>query len=280
MGLVFILTGCVDDFQDANPPYPLDAPGAFISTIGSEVVSTDTDDDTFTYVPNGGTSIIEIIVVDAPGLIDSVTVTLSNIQRPEDWGSIAIEGFDQIRGKETGTFTIVYTAPLLDALSLFDFAEEDIVVTVFDAQDTPKSVDLGIDPFKTQLSQGSDCFANIDLVGFYTTVSSGFDAVNSENYTDLEAEVEIYMLKSHRNNPGWLRLSDGSFGLYGLQGFSNNFINFEVCGNEVVAANEEFAEPDGSYTGTITAEGVITITWSTSADNTGVTVMTPCPTCG
>jgi len=273
VGLVFVLTSCVDDYLDARPDALLDGPGAFISTTGDEVVATDTDDDTFTYVPNGGTAVVEISVVDAPGLIDSVSVSLSNIQRPEDWGTIAIEGFEQIRGQEKGTFTVVYTAPLLDIASSFNVAVENIVITVRDIQSKPKSVDLTVDSFKTQLSQGSDCFANIDLVGFYNAVSNGFNSVTAADYSDLEADIEIYMLKAHRNNPGWLRLSDGSFGLYGLQGGNNNFINFEVCGTQVVNANEEFED---GYSGTIDdATGVITIVWSNAAGDTGTTVLTP-----
>jgi hypothetical protein len=273
-----LFSSCVDDYDEANPAPQLDGPAPFISLIGDEVESTDDDDDTFTYVPNGGSARIEVDIVDAPGLIDSVAVSLSNIQIPGSWGSISIEGFDALIGQSTGSFVVVYTAPTLDVDSPFLFANEDVVITVYDGQDPAKQINITeVETFKTQLSQGSDCFANISLVGNYNAITSGFDSETGLNYTDLEYTpadgFRVYMLKSHLNNPGWLRMTDGSFGLYASQGFGGNFINWEVCGNSVVNANEEFTD---SFSGTIDdATGVITIQWSNIWGDSGNTVLTP-----
>ena len=68
------------------------------------------------------------------------------------------------------------------------------------------------------------------------------------------------------------RFSDGSFGLYAAQGFGQNFINVEMCANQVLDADEEFA---GGFTGTIGADGSITIDWANAYGDTGRTVMTP-----
>lgn len=267
------LSSCVDDYQDANPTPQLDGPAVYYSMVGDEVVATDTDSDTWTYVPNGGTARIEISIPDAPGQIDSVSFSLSNIQLPTDWGSVTIEGFEAIKGQTTGTFTVVYHAPNLDAESPFAVANENIVVNIYDGQDPRKVFQINtINPMRTSFSPGSSCFSENSLVGFYNAVSNGIDGETGNTYTDLTTVVEMYLLKSQINTPGYYRLSDGSFGLYGVQGFAGNFINFEVCGNQIVNANEEFTD---NFSGTIAEDGVITINWSNSFGDSGTTVLTP-----
>ncbi len=268
------LASCVDDYTDANPPVQLDGPAPYISFVGTEIVesaSGSTRD--YTWVENNGTARVEVNIVDAPGLIDSVSVSLSNIQIPGLWGSVTFEGFEAVKGQSTGTFTVVYNAPNLDAESPFAVANEDIVITVYDAQDPRKRIDINTVPtFRTQFSRGSDCFSTINLVGFYRAVSSGFDAETSSNYTDLVDTVEVYLRTNGRESPGFYRLSDGSFGLYPAQGFTNNFVSFEVCGNEITDSEEEFA---GLFTGSINEDGSWTASWSNTFGDTGETVLTP-----
>ncbi|UII27080.1 hypothetical protein LVD15_01255 [Fulvivirga maritima] len=275
LSLTLLLISCVDDYTDANPPLRLDGPAPFISYVGDEIIATDTDDDTYTFVPNGGTARIEVRVVDSPGLIDSVSVAFSNIQIPTNWGSYSVEGLEAVRGQSTGSFVVVYHAPTLDENSAFLIAEEEIVITVYDAQEEPKSADISTVPtLKTQFSIGSDCFSSENLIGFYSTISNGYDAINDENYSNLEDTVEVYILPNGINSPGYYRLSDGSFGLYPSRESANNFINFDVCGTQILDADEEFAD---SFSGTINADGTITVNWENDAGDTGTSTMTYLP---
>lgn len=262
LGLIF--TSCALDFEDANPPRPLDGPaGSAATPSGDAFVATDTNNDTWTYVPKGGQIVFDINIVDAPGLIKSADVVLSNSLQPEDLGTVSVS-LGSAEGQAVGSLTVTYTAG--------DVAgDEDIKITINDGQEPAKSITF---TYPTIRIADTDCFSNKLLLGFYSTVTSGFDGYNGVNFTDLQSEVELYFRSD--NHPGKYRFSDGSFGLYGEQGFAGNFIHVIFCGDKVLSADEEFAVANGgSYTGTVGSDGVITITWSNAFGDSGTTVMTP-----
>lgn len=261
--LGIIVSACsVDDYTDANPPRKKDSPAGFLSIAGEAIVDTETDGNTYTYVPVNGTAIFAIDVVDAPGLIDSVSAVGS-----EELGEFEIDLSAQ--GEAEGLVTVTYTAGTEFSTGTGTAGNEDITIEVFDAQTPRKSVAFSPDRIKTV---NATCFSARPLVGFYDTVTSGFDAENGVDYSNLESVVEFRINAGGVNHPGLYRLTDGSFGLYPEQGFAGNFINVTVCGNEIVNADEEFA---GSFTGTLNADGTITITWSNTFGDSGTTVMTP-----
>lgn len=258
MAVVIASAACtVDDYQDANPLRPKDGPAGFLKTPGGEaIVDTETNGDKFTYIPINKTSIFRADMVDVPGLIDSVGVRLA-----ANKGSVTSIGLDA-KGSATGLVTVTYTAP-------GTATTEDVTINIFDAQQPRKSVSLV--PSRVKVIN-TNCFASRPLVGFYKTVTSGFDSETGTNYSNLEAEVEFRINAGGVNHPGRYRLTDGSFGLYPLQGFANNFINVVFCGNNVLDADEEFA---GKFTGTLNIDGTISITWSNTFGDTGTTLMTP-----
>jgi hypothetical protein len=254
--VLLIGTSCmVDDYTDANPPRPLDGPAGFLVTpTGKAIVDTETDGNTFTYVPVNQEGIFNIDMVDVPGLIDSIGVELS-----DEEGEVSFS--TEAEGEQTGSVSVTYVS---DAVGT-----EDIVINVFDAQEPRKAVTFNPDRIKRI---NATCFASRPLVGFYDTVTSGFNSETGENYTDLESVVEFRINAGGVNHPGFYRLTDGSFGLYPEQGFAANFVNITVCDNNILDANEEFA---GNFTGTLNADGTISITWSNTFGDTGTTVMTP-----
>lgn len=261
--VLLMISSCkVDDYQDANPPHPKDGPAGFLSVGGDAIVDTETDGNTYTYVPINGTATFEIDVVDAPGKIDSVSAVLS-----EELGEVAIDLSAQ--GEVTGLITVTYTAGSVFSTGASTAGNEDIAIELFDAQTPRKSA--GFEPARIKTINAT-CFSSRPLVGFYDTVSSGFDAETGTNYTNLEGVVEFRINAGGVNHPGFYRLTDGSFGLYPEQGFAANLINVTVCGNEIVNANEEFAN---NFSGTLNTDGTISITWSNTFGDTGTTVMTP-----
>jgi hypothetical protein len=260
IALVLIIASCEYNLDDVNPPRPLDGPAGIAATpTGDTFTATDTSDDTWTYVHKGGVITFNIDIVDAPGLISAINVTLANSVQPEDLGTV-VTSLGTAEGNSVGTVSVTYTAGNVAG-------EEEITIVVSDGQDPAKSLTFTYPTIKVV---DTDCFTDQLLTGFYDTVTDGHDSSSGLDFTGLAATVEIYMRSD--NHPGKYRFTDGSFGLYPEQGKNNNFIHVYMCDNQVLDADEEFA---GNYTGTITADGVITITWSNTYGDSGVTVMTP-----
>ncbi len=260
--LGLILSACVTDFEEANPSRPLDSPaGIAADPVGDGLIAgPGRDGNTFTWVPVNGKLTFVIEITDAPGLIEDVDVVLSNTVQPEDLGTVEVS-LGSAENQSVGTVTVTYTAK--DVVG-----EETISIIVTDGQDPSKSTTYDYPAIK--ITDTSTCLSNQNLIGFYNTTTDGIDGLTGDSFAGLESTVELYFLSF--NDPGLYRFSDGSFGLYGSQGYGGNFINVEICGDNVVNANEEFAD---SYAGTISADGVITITWSNTFGDSGVTVMTP-----
>ena len=260
IALGVILSSCAYNLEDANPPPALDGPaGSAAEPVGDTFTATDTNDDTWTYVHKGGVIIFNIDIVDAPGLITSVEVTLSNSVQPEDLGTVKTS-LGTAEGQSAGTVSVEYTAG--DVIG-----DENITIVVGDGQDPAKTITF---TYPTIRISDTDCFSDQLLLGFYDTVTDGHDGLNGVDFTGLVSTVELYFRGD--NHPGKYRFSDGSFGLYAEQGSGGNFIHVYMCDDKVVDADEEFAD---NYTGTIAANGVITITWSNTSGDSGVTVMTP-----
>ena len=113
-----LFTACVDDYQDANPPRPLDGPALFSLNSGSESV---TAGESISFTDN---------VVDAPGGIASVTGTVVDADG-DPAGSIAI--VNGLQGETSGLIELRYDAPEPFA------GEVTISVTVTDAQSPAKT---------------------------------------------------------------------------------------------------------------------------------------------
>ena len=79
-----------------------------------------------------GSTTFVIDVVDAPGLISSVEVKLSNSVQPEDLGA-AVVTLGSAENQSVGSVSVTYTAG--------DVAgDEDIEITIFDGQDPAKPI--------------------------------------------------------------------------------------------------------------------------------------------
>lgn len=115
---VWMLIGCVDDYQDANPPRPLDGPAIFSINPSSETVVA------------GGSVAVTANVVDAPGGIASVAATAVD-EDGDEVGSFTVT--NARTGETEGLIELQFTAP--DGY----VGEVTISVTVTDAQTPPKT---------------------------------------------------------------------------------------------------------------------------------------------
>ena len=131
--LIVSTFGCVDDFEDANPPRLLDGPATTEAVAASDVMVS------------GGTLNILVTVVDAPAGLDSASV-LATDALGVDRGGAAVLSSGQ--GITQGEATVTYTAP--EGLS----GPLDLNVRVWDGQVDDQGDDAakGSDPLEVSVT--------------------------------------------------------------------------------------------------------------------------------
>ena len=113
-----LFSGCVDDFQDANPPQAFDSPYFILNVDKTQLFSDQTVE-------------LTLSVLDAPGKIESVEFALG-----EGQGSVTLDdaSFNAAKGQETGNIKATFNPPQTIEGTV------SINVTLFDAQgDNQKS---------------------------------------------------------------------------------------------------------------------------------------------
>src|SRR5688572_19991040 len=142
---LFALTiaSCVDDYMDANPPLPLDAPYAYVSS------SIEPTDDGIPLI--GGEEVtFTIDIVDAPGVLNSVNFIFSK------GGEVVSHTFDQLIGKTSGSFDVTVRAPLnLNGSTTF-------TTEISDAQEEPKVLTISEVLDVSYLHEGPDFTVEIE----------------------------------------------------------------------------------------------------------------------
>lgn len=279
--VALITQSCVDDYNDANMAPQLDAPYGFVQETLSEDAYYAFDveeDDYFNFIKSGSTAQILIEIVDAPGVLDSVAVSLSNIVQVDPLGS-ASASLEGAAGQQTGTVVVSYTAgEILDL--------EQMTVTVFDRQDPPKQTSFVIAPFWTV--DATACFPtsrDIDEKVYRSTTTMVTDSESDPLDEDYPGEIDrlFHVVEFSINSdigashPGFMTISDASFGLFELQGFSAlEEVVIEICDGNIVSADGDVAP---GFSGTINEDGTINITWTTVYGDAGTTLLTPCADC-
>jgi hypothetical protein len=264
---LFVVSSCeVDDYQDANPPRKKDGPAVYQANLAGDVITApNLNEVQLNYVQAGKSFMIEVDVVDAPGMIDSVSLSLS-----DSLGTISVDeaSFNAIKGKDQGKFVVNYTGT---TSSVGTTAVENITIGVYDAQNPRKMA--SISPASVKVVE--NCLASKSLVGWYDTVASGYNSETDENYSGLTGKSELYIRANNgADNPWNYRLRNASFGLYADQGFGEPFANLAVCDNTITTGTP--APADGlQYTGTINEDGTLTISWSNEFGDTGTVTLTP-----
>jgi hypothetical protein len=258
---VFMFAGCVDEFEEAQDPKRLDAPAAFAVLSGKVVNAENLNEEAYNWVALGETIHFDINVADAPGLIEEVRIT-----QEDEFGiasQIGNTSFDlaPVKGQEKGSFSISYEP--------VELGVEVVEIEVLDAQSPQKNFVLNnFDPIRVV----NGCLSNTNLVGFYTSVASGFDSETGQNYSNITSTIEIYIRANGIDFPGYYRMRNGSFGLYTEQGYGDPIVNIAVCGDTLTTG----AAPDGiQYAGTVNDDGTIDITWSNVYGDTGTVRLTP-----
>jgi hypothetical protein len=271
--LGLLAVGCVDDYQDANPESGLDSPWFYLST------QVDT-------INQQGTITVAVGVVDAPGKIDAVTATLSD----EDAGTVAVEGFDAVKGSETGTFNLVYTP----AASGFE-GDVTMTVTVTDAQgeDLQKTHQDAIDLFVIYVCDGVDLAG--DYAGQVTTTAGGLQAEGSATLTADGDSYKLADLTLGFGTSNWdtLGIEIKIPIILTCQGETYSYTPdasaidpaFTISGDSVIIDGPDeingdiYFFPVSVVPTRLLPDGSLQINWRTNSDSTGnqtrVTILTP-----
>jgi len=121
--ICFLALGCVDDYQDANPPSRLDAPYSYTTS------SVEEGEDGIPAV--GGEEVtFNVNIVDAPGRLGEISYLFSQ------GGEVVSSTFDAVRGQTSGSFQVVVRAPAnlsgatTFTMSITDQQSEPKVLTV------------------------------------------------------------------------------------------------------------------------------------------------------
>jgi hypothetical protein len=290
--LLFAVTSCVDDYTDANPPAKKDGPELYVNKPATgAITSTRVDNSVITYITKGVDITFTGLVPDAPGLLDSVSVILSDTV-----GLVSVTGFDAIKGDEEGEFSIVYTPEPDDGASTFDDNIVSISATVTDAQG------LTTAPQVTRV-RAVACLPSINLQGFWRASSDG---VTSDPFADgsvgaggdfvgLETLVQLQIRATGGNatvgtnalteQAGTLFITDASFGLWGAQGYTAPVGRLSFCGTDITgyvglnAAGTAFSsQGNHAITGQINNDGTITLNYSNDyGESATVTLTRPAP---
>lgn len=270
--VTLIATSCsVDDFQDANPPLALNGPFGDVKEVtGDGYAAFDADiEATFNYVKAEGTATFEIQVLSAPGGIGTIETSLSNIVQPENLGSVSVSS-DNAEGATSGTISVAYTAGTI-------LAAENLTVTIFDQQDPPRSVTYNLDPF---LTVDATCFPTSRTIDGRIYKSVTTNVVDADGGPDIDRIIHVASFQVNSDvgadHPGLMEVSDGSFGLYTVQGYGPLEESVATICDGNITGNDSMPV----FTGTVNAEtGVINITWESVWGDAGTTELTPCDEC-
>jgi hypothetical protein len=206
-------------------------------------------------VTDGSTITLRGNVVDAPGVIDSISVvSLNQLNLP--FGDINIT--ESSIGQMNGNIEIQITFPENEA------ANVNISVAVFDGQNPRKS---------DAKSVSVTVFCPSDLAGDYSSVSSGVFGNGGPAYNGIESTVTLTAVDGTSYN-----VDDMSFGLYPV-GYVDDAppgILDDNC-NTIVGDPGNLDQYSDPFTinGTVNADGTINISWSNTFGDTGDVVLTP-----
>lgn len=267
---LMIAVACVDDFTDANPPPRLDAPNLRITASGETQRIVVTPIDRFQnayqgYVAYGGEREFTVNVIDAPGLVDAISVVPS----VPDFGSAVLNGatVTAIKGQAVGSFKFTFTPNA--ALPDMSDRNLNLVVTVSDSQQdqngegNPKITTLTLPVRMAQcLTQG--------LSGKYKVTEASGNLDGDVPYTlvdlvaDAGADIEVLIEEVF---PGRYTIDEVTGGIWPVYypGRANPAVGVDLCAT-TVAGHEGNLEVGGlrkfTVNGTRNIDGTITITWS------------------
>jgi hypothetical protein len=287
-GALFLAGACVDDYTDSNPPRKKDAPTLRLAETSTGLVAQVPGSNNYQYgykgvAIYGQQAVFEVSVIDAPGIINSATVSFSI----PDFGSAALDeaSFNAVKGKETGTFRIIFT-PNPNVPDAGD-RTGNIVVTVSDAQLNDKGASA---PLTTTLTFPLTVGAcnKTGLAGTYevTAASGNFDRIAPYSYANDGGPYDLQTILEDREEehlyvtitevrPGRYTIDELTAGIWSTYytGRANPALDVDFCGDEIsgnfgstTAGAGTSAQRTFTINGIVNGDGTIDIEWSYTRD--------------
>lgn len=266
--LIFI-SSCVDDYMDANPPRPKDGPW-FTLNVQGDVIETPANGN---FISTGQTITFTLLVVDCPGGIDSVGVSVNE----DNMGNAVVDenSLSAVKGKSKGEVIVNFTT----ISNIQEETELVISITLYDGQqpiewhgktiDYRKSTTI---PYEVTLITCT----STGLAGTYNSVANGYfgDGAGGTDgsYDDLQSEITLIEIR-----PGLFEIDDMTFGLYPIL-YDDDPAPGQVdfCGTEISdrGDTDKYGDPF-TITGTLNGDGTVNLSWNNTYGDRGTVVLTP-----
>jgi len=267
--LLTLLGSCVDDYQDANPPRPLDGP-FFTLSAGGDVLETVANGN---FIGASQTIVFTLNVISCQGGIDSVGVTVNE----EDLGTALVDAasLSAASGNIQGEITVNYTT----VAEVLEETDLEIDVTLYDGQEEIDWFGQEIE-YRKSSTESYDVTlvvcASTGLAGDFTSVADGNygDGAGGAGtaYTNLQADISITEIR-----PGLYLIDDMSFGLY-PQGYGDIKVpgQVDLCGVNISdkGDTDHYGDPF-TVSGTLNGDGSVNLTWQNTYGDRGTVVLTP-----
>jgi hypothetical protein len=261
LALVLLISSCVDDYQDANPPRLLDSPAVSSVSAAADLIL------------DGTSTQITIVVVDCPAGIDSVAYLIED-ENGDPIGMVTIDNLNEMKGKTKGDILATYTSVSQTA------AVVTLTFTVFDLQYQEEE-----EVRKSSIPQGTEVevVCASDLAGTYNAVTSGTSTdggANNNPASDIQAIVVIAATET----PGQYTIDKSTgkvfdawyLGVYYGEATDVDGILKDACGSITLDSyNSPFGEPIIDSSGSVDASGVITYTAMNEYGDEWTIVLTP-----
>jgi len=259
--LILLISSCVDDYQDANPPRLLDAPAV------SSVIAADD------LIFDGQSTQITIVVVDCPAGIDSVAYEIAD-NNGDPIGSVTIDNLNEMKGQTKGDIVATYTSVAKTA------AEVSLTFTVFDLQERE-----GEEIRKSSVPQGVDIsiVCASDLAGTYNAVSGG-SSTDGGAAVNPAVDIESVITLTATETPGEYDIDQSTgkvfdawyLGVYYDDPTDIAGVLKDACGSITLDSYESpFGDGIIESSGSVDANGIITFTAMNEYGDEWTVVMTP-----
>lgn len=275
-GVLTLVTGCVDDYTDANPPGKLDAPTMRISAVGSnqKIVRVPTNpyqSDYVAYAQYGGSVEFTVSVIDAPGKVSTVSVVPS----VPDFGTVTLDNstVTSIAGQERGDFKFIFTPnPTLPDQTDRSL---NLDINVSDSQLNPNG-EPG--PKTTKLTVATNlvaCLGEQLEEGTYVVTAAEGNLDGGAAYTlddlKVDGELDEITVTVSLDRPGLYTIDEVSGGVWPVyySGRANPELKIDLCGTtiqghegDVTAGSEPGPLRKFTIDGTLNPDGTVNIIWS------------------
>lgn len=279
-GLLFVFGACVDDYTDSNPPHKLDAPTLRLAETPTSATTTVAGTNKYqysyaSYASYAEPAVFEVSVIDAPGKIGSATVSFS----VPDFGTATLDeaSFNAVKGKETGTFKVIFT-PNPDLPDAVNDRSGNFVVTV---SDTQLNKDGESAPLTTTLTfplTVTTCISTGIEGSYQVTASEGnIDGGSAYTLADItDALGADAMVTITQVQPGRFSVTDATGGAWPAfySGRAAALVQVDYCGGTFAGHPGKLTAgtPPGplrtfTIDGTVNGDGTIDVIWSYKRDD-------------